>query len=222
MAQYQTGLVDVTGGSQIVNGTSTEWLANVTVGDLFKVTNIDTHYVVAAIGSNIELTLNANWAGTTLTGVGYQIVRDFTPLNDIPEIWVGDKDWPYHITTAFRMMDSLLSGIVNVTPVDHETDTEVTLISSDLNKVHLFSNTATCLITMMSVNNANIGSRIEFRKKGTGALEIYMVDSDTVMIVGGTQISNYDAASTFDFLKLLLETETHWGCDGLYGPWETS
>ena len=222
MAQYQTGLVDVTAGSQTVDGTSTEWLANVAIGDLFKILNIDTHYVVAAVVSDIELTLNANWAGTTLSGYNYQIVRDFTPLNDIPEIWVGDKDWPYHITTALRMIDGLLSDVSTPAPVDHTTDTAVVLTTSDLNKVHLFSNTATCLVTMMSVGATDVGKGIEFRKKGAGALIITMADSDTVMITGDTIVANHDTAPTIDFIQLILESTTHWGCNGLYGPWETS
>jgi hypothetical protein len=49
-----------------------------------------------------------------------------------------------------------------------------------------------------------------------------MADSDTVMIAGDTIVAHYDAAPTIDFIKLILESATHWGCNGMYGPWETS
>ena len=220
MSQYQTGTVDVAAASQTVDGTSTLWLANVAIGDLFKVTGYDAHYTVANIVSDTELTLNAGWAGSTLFGHTYQIVRDFTPIYNIPEIWVGDKDWPYHLTQGLRIIDGAIAGTASVE--SHGDITTKTFIVTDFSKIHTFSNTATCTVFLPSVDATNIGSWLEIRKKGAGALEIYAADSDIIMIAGDTQISNYDSAPTFDFIKLFLESATHWGCNGLYGPWETT
>ena len=184
MSQYQTGTVDVTASSQTVDGTNTLWLANVAIGDLFKVTDYDVHYTIANVVSDIELTLNANWAGTTLTNKTYQIVRDFTPTYYFPEIWPGDKDWPYHLTTALRMIDLLVGSVPSV-----ESQGDIitkTFILSDLNKIHTFANAATCTVFLPSVAITDIGKWIEIRKKGAGALEIYAADSDTIMIVGDT------------------------------------
>jgi hypothetical protein len=166
-------------------------------------------------------------SGDTRTGMPYQLAVDYTPNYDVPEMSLNDINFPHIYTKGVRILDAQIKTVsdavgVTVVPVDHTTATEVTLTSSDLNKTHLFSNTATCVVTMMSVSVTNAGQWIEFRKKGAGDLEINMADSDTVMIVGDTQVSHYDAAPTFDFLKLLLESATHWGCGGFYGPWETS
>jgi len=220
MSQYQTGTVDVTNGSQTVTGTATEFLTYVSVGDLFKVTDVSAHYTVAAVATDTSLTLTANWAGSTLTNQTYQIVRDFTPTNYFPEIWPGDKDWPYHLTTALRMIDLLVGGGFSVE--DHTTDTTVTLATTDLNKVHLFSNTSTCNVKLPSVDSDNVGSWLEIRKKGTGSLYITTNDSDTIMYADWMQVYNTDSAPTFDHIILFLESATHWSCRGLYGPWETA
>jgi len=107
--QYQTGTVSVTNGSAIVTGSGTLWLTYASIGDLFKVKGEDAIYTIASVDTDTQITLSANYAGTTDTGLQYQIARDFTPNLNLYEVWAGDKDWPYHLTVStLRKLDSLL------------------------------------------------------------------------------------------------------------------
>lgn len=224
MSQYTTGLVDVTYNSNTVSGTGTLWLANVSVGDLFMVRNINTHYEVATIPSNTSLTLNSVWAGSTLTDQNYEITRDFTSNYNLIEICTGDKDWPFHMTKNFRDIDSYLvtgfSGKYAVT--DHTDDTSITLTSSDFLGVHICSTlTSKCTVYLPSIDSNDIGQWYKIRKAGAGEVEIVGADSDTIMD-SNTKVGNAYTTETFAFIELYVETSTHWGCGGLLGRWQTS
>ena len=106
MAQYKTGTANVVNGSEIVTGNGTKWLANATVGNSFKLKGINAVYSIISVDGDEQIKISPNWAGATQTGIDYQIVRDFTPTLNLPEVWKGDKDWPFHITTALRRIDS--------------------------------------------------------------------------------------------------------------------
>ena len=117
MSQYQIGTVSVTNGSPTVTGVDTEFSTYASIGDLFKISDVSAHYTIGVVNSDTELTLTANWAGSNLSDKTYQIVRDFTPNYNIPEIWIGDKDWPYHLTQGLRIIDQyLLTGKKTVVP----------------------------------------------------------------------------------------------------------
>jgi len=222
MSQYQTGTIKTEQGTNKVSGESTEWLANVDVGDVFKVSGVNATYVVGLISTDTALSLTSDYVGTSVSGEAYQIVRDFTDNYNIPEIWVGDKDWPYHVTQAFRIIDQYLVE-ARKTVVDQGEVTTLNMAVTDLNKIHLLQNSGEAVINLPSVDSDDIGSGVEFRRKGIGGVAIVAADSDTIMIGSDTQISMLSGeVATFDFVKLVLETETHWGCNGIYGPWETS
>ena len=106
--QYQIGKATVINNSQIVTGVNTVWLTNVSVGNLFKISGNNNIYQIGSVDSNTQITLTTVYAGVSLTESAYQIVVDFTPNFSIPEIWIGDKDWPYHLTQALRKIDTLL------------------------------------------------------------------------------------------------------------------
>jgi len=106
--QYQIGKATVINNSQIVTGVNTVWLTNVFVGSLFKISGNNNIYQIGSVDSNTQITLTTVYAGVSLTESAYQIVVDFTPNFSIPEIWTGDKDWPYHLTQALRKIDTLL------------------------------------------------------------------------------------------------------------------
>lgn len=221
MSQYTTGFVSVSPGSQLVTGTGTAWLANVSVGDLFMVRGINTHYEIASISTDTLLTLNANWGGaTTLAGQSYEIVRDFTSVNSLIEICTGDKDWPFNLTYNFRKLDLLVGGGNTVS--DHTGSTSVTLTTTDLNKIHIFSTvTSKCTVYLPSVDSSQIGYSFKALKRGAGAVEVDAADSDTI-VDDGTKITN-NTTSSVDILSLMLETSTHWGfLERPYGIWETS
>ena len=94
MSQYKIGTVTVVNGSNIVTGDGTVWLANISVGDWFKIDDISTIYQIASVDSDIQITLSVNYAGANGSGLAYCIVRDFTPALSIPIIYRGDIDWP--------------------------------------------------------------------------------------------------------------------------------
>lgn len=227
MSQYQTGLVDVTSGSATISGTGTVWTTNVTIGDLFMVNNISTHYEVATILTDTSIGLNSAWAGTTLTDQNYQITTDFTPNYDIPEVSQGDKNWAFGITAALRIIDSQLKinydlavGIYDID--DHTDETSVTLEVSDLNKVHIFSTaTSKCTVYLPSVSSTELGYWLKARKAGAGEVEIQAADSDTLMDTGDTQVNN-STSNVNEILGLYLETASHWATDGLVGTWTSS
>lgn len=90
MSQYLTGSVDTTSGSNVVTGTGTAWLANVSVGDIILFDSIEgTPYWVSAVNSDTELEVSANLS-ETLNDDDYVIVRDFTYNNSLPLLNPGD------------------------------------------------------------------------------------------------------------------------------------
>ena len=222
-----TGTVDVTSGSASVAGLGTTWLANVTVGDLFMVRDIYTNYQIASIPTDSSITISPVWAGTTLTGQNYQIVKDFTPEYDLIEIHPGDRNWAFNITENFRSIDTLIAGIDTTVPLPYDVESyseqaSVILTISDLNKVHVCSAaTLKCTITLPSISVTEIGYWVKIRKAGAGEIEIVASDSDTVMDTG-TKVNNAYITETAAFIELYVETATHWGCGGLLGRWTTS
>ena len=222
MSQYQTGRITTEQGTNKVSGESTVWLANVNVGDVFKVSGVNATYVVGLVATDTALSLTSNYAGISVSGEAYQIVRDFTDNYNIPEVCIGDKDWPFHLTQGLRIIDQyLVEGKRAV--VDQGEVTTLNMTVDDLNKIHLLRNSGEATINMPSVDSDDVGSGVEFRKKGIGQVEIVAADSDTMIGESDTQVLFRSGETpTFDFIKLVLETETHWGCNGIYGPWETS
>jgi len=109
MSQYRSGTVTTLTGSQIVIGVGTAFLANIAIGDLFKKIGQNVYYEIAAIPSDTELTLASEYVGSGESGVVYGITRDFTPNLELPEVWAGDKDWPYTLTKALRKVDENFS-----------------------------------------------------------------------------------------------------------------
>lgn len=108
MAQYRTGTCTVTNGSATVTGVGTSWSTEVQAGHLFVVQGTSVVYQVAAVNSNSQLQLSANYAGTTQGGASYVIARDFTPINNIPIINKGDLETAALLTRAMQIIDGLL------------------------------------------------------------------------------------------------------------------
>lgn len=75
--RYETGTVDVTNGSAIVSGTATSWSGNLKAGDFIHIGATGetdptaTWYEIDSVDSNTQLTLTANYTGSTDTGLGY-------------------------------------------------------------------------------------------------------------------------------------------------------
>ncbi|NDW31886.1 hypothetical protein [Salipiger sp. PrR007] len=73
MAWYRTGTVSVTNGSATVTGSGTAFVANVKVGEEFRLLGGDG-YEVAAVVSDTQLILARSFTGTSQSGQGYEIV----------------------------------------------------------------------------------------------------------------------------------------------------
>ncbi len=71
---YQAGTVAVTNGSAVVTGTGTLFVANVKIGDKFRVdSDGDTWYTVDSITNDTSLTLTSAYLGTTGSGKAYTV-----------------------------------------------------------------------------------------------------------------------------------------------------
>ena len=137
MSQYRTGSVTTVSGEATVVGSGTNWLTEVAVGDLFKKRGAAVAYAVAAVPSDTEIQLNANYAASGEPGINYVISRDFTPEYDIPEINVGDLDWPVLLTTGLRIIDTELAACARVTDltagyIPYHVDTDERLADSPI------------------------------------------------------------------------------------------
>jgi hypothetical protein len=108
MSQYQTGTVSVANGSNVVTGSGTAWDVNVTAGDLFKVSGESAIYEIASVDSATQITLTANYAGATNTGLSYAIIRDFTTYYSLPKLAQGDIDLQDIFNRAVNKIDQYL------------------------------------------------------------------------------------------------------------------
>lgn len=110
MAQYTTGTASVNNGSATVNGSGTTWLANVTVGDWFTITDSGLSYQVAAVVSDTELTLSGTYQGTTASGSTYVIFRDFTDLG-FPLLYKNDLQTATAYSRAMVLIDDIVQTV---------------------------------------------------------------------------------------------------------------
>ncbi len=115
MSQYNTGSVALTSGSVVVTGTSTAWLANVSVGDVFILTSDSVPYYVASVDTDTQITLSAPYAGLTATGSEYTAVRDFTNNFGFPFITKGDIETAKVLEKAVTDIDQVLAGFGSTT-----------------------------------------------------------------------------------------------------------
>ena len=220
MSQYKTGTVTVTNDSAIVTGNGTLWVGNVTVGDSFKVSGVNSILTVQSIDSNTQITLTTNWTGSTLTSQAYQISVNFTTNYNIPEIWAGDLDWPFHLTAGLRIIDTKLSGSKETVLYDGTSDS-ITLEVSDLNKNLLVDGTANVDIYLPSVDGDDIGIWLGIYKLTASNVTAHRADSDD--LEDGTAITNIQSSQTWSNVHLFLARATLWKIKGApFGSWSTS
>jgi hypothetical protein len=108
--QYNTGTVTTVHDSNVITGSGTLWLINVSIGDAFKIASEYDLYVVASVDSDTQITLSAVYTGTGASSLSYQIVRDFTATLELMELYPGDRDWPIHLTLeTIRKLETLFA-----------------------------------------------------------------------------------------------------------------
>ena len=154
--QYKIGTVTVTNGSAVVVGIGTLWLANISVGDRFKVKNIDTTYEITSVDSDTQITLTVNWAGATLNTQSYNIQVDFTDNCNLQEIWDDDSDWQYRLTLNIREIDRKLKWLQD--RVQHAYTTTTTTTSSTMSTTSTTSSTSSTISTTSSSSTASTTS----------------------------------------------------------------
>lgn len=177
MSQVTSGTVSVTNGSQAVVGTGTTWLSTVTAGDGFTINDSGVTYDVASVTDDTHLTLSANYAGTTLSGLFYTIYTEFTSPDNIPEVTKGDVETATIFTRAMRTIQDLFStrtasfttgdarkqyqvndaetgitlvhqSIANTLTVDFSTDADITLSTAqNTYSVYVLTDTGVVLTT---------------------------------------------------------------------------
>ena len=106
--------VNVTSNSSIVTGIDTNFLLTVRVGDGFISTQSPIIYDVISIDSDTQITINPPYQGATASDVQAAIHRDYTPINNIPELSNGDIETGTIFTRAVRKIESALNQASDV------------------------------------------------------------------------------------------------------------
>jgi hypothetical protein len=103
----------------------------------------------------------------------------------------------------------------------NDSDTTITLTTSDMNGVLLVENAAAVNVNLPSIDSDDIGSWIKIHKMGAGDLTINRADSDA--IEDGTAVANTTAAQTWANIELFVATASKWKFNGPpLGNWATS
>jgi len=147
----------MTNGSPIVTGHDTEWVTRGYVGanDLFKVLGENAVYYIQSIDSDGQITLTANYAGSTAIRLPYQITVDFTDNYNIPEVWEEDKDWPYYVTLALREIDRILYWLYDRTASSATTTSSSTTSSTASTSSTTSTTTSTTSCTSSSSSTSS-------------------------------------------------------------------
>ena len=105
MSQYKDGTASVNNNSNIVTGSGTLWLANISAGDLFTKVGDDVAYTVAGVTNNTILTLTAPYSGSTSNGSTYGITIGFT-AGGLPLLSAGDLNTAAIYNEAMKGIDN--------------------------------------------------------------------------------------------------------------------
>lgn len=109
--KYDTGVVNVTNGSNIITGVGTEFLANIAGGQLFTVAGSGISYDVAGVTDDTHFTTSAPYGGITQTGLGYTVCKSFTPNFNLPYAEPGDVQTVTIVKRAMTMIDDILMNV---------------------------------------------------------------------------------------------------------------
>ena len=104
--QYREGSCAVTNGSQTVTGTDTLWSGEITTSHVFMVDlDGEVSYGIASVDSDTQITLSANYGGSTDSGLAYVIQRDFTVNRGYDKCSPGDGRFPELMGMALDKID---------------------------------------------------------------------------------------------------------------------
>ena len=130
--KYDTGTVAVTNGSAAVVGTGTKWLTNLAANQLFSLAGSSIAYTVASITDDTHLTLAANYAGTTGSGLTYTVIQAFTTNYSIPYPDIGDVQTATIMKRAMMLIDTLFQKLT----AQNATTTQLTSAADPINTTY--------------------------------------------------------------------------------------
>ncbi len=113
MSQYKTGTVAVTSGSAAIVGTGTLWATNAAAGQTFMIAGSSVPYVIGVVTDNTHITLSSNYAGSSQSGLSYEINTSRTPVLSIDYMEAGDIDSATTFKRAMLQIEALLTGAWN-------------------------------------------------------------------------------------------------------------
>lgn len=111
MTQYSDGTITLTGGSNVVTGLGTAFLANVKPGSSLSIAGLRQVLVVNTVQDDLTLIMRTAFksvTGNIYSGVPYTIftgIGGFTPILNMPCPTRDDLDSISVINRAFRIID---------------------------------------------------------------------------------------------------------------------
>jgi len=127
MSQYKDGTASVNNNSNIVTGSGTLWLANISAGDLFTKAGDDVAYTVAGVTNNTILTLTAPYSGSSSSGSNYGITIGFT-AGGLPLLSAGDLNTAAIYNEAMKNIDNQNQSLGTAAYADLTTSTTDTTV----------------------------------------------------------------------------------------------
>ena len=138
--QWRTGLINITLGSQTVIGTaSCDWVNQVSAGHVLKVDRDgeSTHTISTIVGAT-RIVLNANYGGTTGTGLSYIINRSFSANRGYWRVLAGDADFAEILSQdTIDKIDTDIANIIAGNASVFRTSASRFIINYDGNAVRL-------------------------------------------------------------------------------------
>ena len=154
MSQYQQGTVSVTNGSNVVTGSGTAWqTAGIISSNIFTKSEDNVAYSIASVDSDTQITLTANYGGSTSSASNYGITIDFTP-NGLPLLSSGDLNTDAIYNEAMLAIDNDFSSLGTAASKDL-TDPSAT-IWDDGNLVKTISNIDTDTTHVLTVQDGGV------------------------------------------------------------------
>ena len=136
MSQYKTGTVAVTNGSSVITGTSTAWLTSgIDASDFFIAAGDVVAYTIASIDSDTQITLTANYAGSTQSGITY--TAHIERFGALPIFSDNDADTPELMNEVVKFTVNQDSALGTASTKDTGTAAGEVPLNSDLGTASL-------------------------------------------------------------------------------------
>lgn len=226
MSQYKTGTVSVTSGSSVVTGSGTAWqTAGIDSSNIFTKEGDNVAYTIASVDSDTQITLTANYSGSTSSGSAYGVTIDFTP-NGLPLLSSGDLNTDAIYNEAMLNIDNNVAfnddlgaaayaDITNgtFTPVFSESHNGAVIdASAEVNnaKYKLFNNTVTCRVLVEfndSATSVSVGDVFTVTGFPASLRPAVSIGAGSILLRKSLSNGNY---ATFETLVSSGAPETLW------------